>query len=215
MAWAAGFGPGGGWILPPPVSLSEAATEFGAEISESAWLEICEAFNRHGQRLKDLEGTRFNENPNDTRGWRTRKTGADKKIEAALKALNGINRDFLREAEIIVSLKISGGLESYNSEERLNKALDEIMFLSWIVREVEPMEREIPTETESRKMLARDIFKALKASGAEVSNGWNVGGASYADLTGFERLIELMKVHEGETPEATSKWLREAMAQNR
>jgi hypothetical protein len=57
--------------------------------------------------------------------------------------------------------------------------------------------------------------KGLKAFGAALSSGWNVGGASYADLTGFERLIELMKVHEGETPEATSKWLREAMAQNR
>jgi hypothetical protein len=215
MVRAAGFGAGEGWMMRPPISQNEAENEFGAEISESAWLEICEAFNRHGQRLNDLEGTRFNENPNDTRGWRTRKTGADKKIEAALKALNGINRDFLREAENIVSLKISDGLEAYNSEELLNRALEEIMFLSWIVREVEPMEREIPTETESRKMLARDIFKALKASGAEVSNGWNVGGASYADLTGFERLIELMKVHEGETPEATSKWLREAMAQNR
>jgi hypothetical protein len=62
----------------------------------------------------------------------------------------------------------------------------------------------------------RVIFsKGLKAFGAALSSGWNVGGASYADLTGFERLIELMKVHEGETPEATSKWLREAMAQNR
>jgi len=36
---------------------------------------------------------------------------------------------------------------------------------------------------------------------------------SYADLTWFERLIERMDIHAGGTPLATSKWVREALAQ--
>lgn len=217
MVRAAGFGAGAGWILPPPVSRREAAMEFGAEIQKSAWLEICEAFKRHGFRLYELEGTRENRNPNDIRGWHKRKRDAESGIEAALSALEKINRDFLVEAENNVSLKRSSGLESYGCLQRLDKALDEILFLSWIMREVEPLSREILTEAESRKALARDVFAALEGAGAKLSNGWAValGEPSNADLTGFERLAELLEIHQGETPRAIAKWLRDALAQDR
>lgn len=216
MVRAAAFGARGRMVMRPPVSHTEAASEFGAEISESAWHEVCHAFALHGERLADLEVTRDNRNPNDARGWDKRKRDAENGIEAALSGLGKIDRDFLAEAADIVSAKHNGGL-SYNCQQRLNRALDDVMFLSWIMREAEPLSREILTETESRKVLARDVFTALKSAGAILSNGWamNQSKPSYADLTGFERLTELMQIHQGETPMATSKWLREALVQNR
>lgn len=217
MVKAAGFGTGGGWVMPPPVSRSEAENEFGAEIPERAWLEICEAFKRHGVRLDELKGTRDNRNPNDALGWHKRRGDAERGIEAALEALARINRDFLAEAEDNVSFRLSEGAHIYESLQRLDKALDEITFLSWIVREAEPVSREIVTEAESRRVLARDVFAALRGLGAALSNGWAVAQSepSNADLTGFERLAELLEIHQGETPRATAKWLRDALAQDR
>lgn len=217
MVRAAGLGSGGGWVLPPPVSRDDAATEFGAEISEIAWLEIRQAFERHGLRLDALNGTRENQNPNDPRGWHKRKGDAEKAIENALTALEKINRDFLDEAEDNVSLKQSGGLEGYRSLQRLNNVLDELVFLFWLVREAEPISSEILTEAKSRAALARDVFAALKGAGAKLSNGWSIaqGEPSNADLTGFERLAELMQIHQGGTPRATAKWLRDALAQDK
>jgi hypothetical protein len=214
---AAGFGAGGGWVEPPPISRCQAESAFGAEISESAWRAICEAFELHGKRLADLEGTRDNRSPNDKRGWHKRSGNAERAIDAALSALGKINRDFVAEAEDNVSLKRSGGLESYGALQRLDKALDEILFLSWLVREAEPLSREIVTEAESRKALARDVFAALESAGAKLSNGWAVAleEPSNADLTGFERLAELLEIHLGVTPRATAKWLRDALAQDR
>jgi hypothetical protein len=216
MARAAGFGPGAGWVLDPPVTRLEAEACFGAPIHESAWLEIHKAFERHGRRLGDLEGSRNNQNPNDERSWHKRKSDTQRRIDTASNALDGINRKFLVEAENNVSLNRSGGLESYDSVKRLNRALDEILFLSWIMREAEPIGREIPTDSESRKLLARDIFKALEGSGAKLSNGWAIGQRppTRADLTGFERLTELMRIHLGNSPTATSKWLRDAMGED-
>lgn len=217
MVRAAGFGVGGGFVLLPPVLQCEAATEFGAEIPESAWREISQAFVRHGQRRDNLEGTRDNRNPNDTRGWHKRKGDTEKRLETALNALNGINRDFLLEAANNVSLTRSGGLDSYDSLSKLDTAQDDILFLSGIMMKAEPIAREIPTDAESRKMLAYDVFKALEPFGARLSNGWVLEQRqpSHADLTGFERLAELLKIHQGDTPAATSKWLREALAQHR
>jgi hypothetical protein len=217
MVRAAGFGAGADWVTLPPVSRHEAEREFGAEISESVWIEICEAFKLHGMRIADLEGTRDNQNPNDTRGWQKRKSDAERGIETALNALEKINRDFLDEAENNVSLKRSGGLETYGARQRLDKVLDEILFLSWLMREAEPISREIVTEAESRRALARDVFAALANAGAKLSNGWAVsqGEPSNADLTGFERLAELLEIHQGDTPRATAKWLRDALAQSR
>ena len=217
MVRAAGFGAGAQWVKQPPASRQEAASTFGAEISESAWRAICEAFELHGERLADLEGSRDNRNPNDTRGWHKRRRDAESGIDTAISALGKINRDFLAEAESNVSLARSGGLESYDGPQRLNKAIDEIIFLKWLVREAEPLSREIMTEAESRKALARDVFAALESAGAKLSNGWAVsqGEPSNADLTGFEKLAELLEIHQGETPRATAKWLRDAMAQDK
>lgn len=217
MVRAAGFGSRGGWVMRPPVSRQEAEEEFGAEISEGAWLAICEAFERHGKRLDDLEGTRDNRNPNDKRGWHKRKLDAENALEAALSALGKINRDFLAEAERSVSLRHRGRIKSYDGSQRLDRVHEEILFLASIVREAEPISREIMTEAASRKALAHDVFAALEGAGARLSNGWSVaqGEPSNAELTGFERLVELFEIHRGETPRATAKWLRDALAQVR
>lgn len=217
MVRAAGFGARGRWVMQPPVSRQDAEREFGADISEDAWREIRKAFERHGRRLVDLEGTRENKNPNDLLGWQKRKGAAERGLEAALKALDNINRDFLAEAEENVSRKLSNGVASYDALQRCNKVMDEILFLNWLVKEAEPFSREIMTEPQSRKALAREAFAALESAGAKLSNGWTVadGEPSNADLTGFERLAELLEIHQGVTPRATTKWLRDALAQVR
>jgi len=213
MVRAAAFGARGRRVLEPPVSREEAAGEFGAEISENAWREICHAFALHGERLADLEVTRDNQNKNDTRGWHKRKRDAESGIEAALSGLLKINRDFLAEAANIVSSTGKAGIIPA-VERHLDRALKEIQFLSLVVRDAEPLSREILTESESRKALARDVFAALKGAGAMLSNGWTIGQTepSNADLTGFERLAEFLGIHQGETPLATAKWLREALS---
>jgi len=217
MARAAGFGAGANWVLSPPVSKADAEKEFGMAISEGAWDEICVAFKLHGRRLSKLEGTWDNRNPNDARGWHKRLRDAESALDTALSALDKINRDFLMEAENNVSLKRSSDVETYGALQRLNNAMEEILFLSWLVSVAEPISCKIMTKSESRKALARDIFAALKSAGATISNGWAMDQAepSYADLSGFVRLAELLEIHQGTTPKATAKWLREAFAQNR
>lgn len=211
---AAGMGTGAGWLLHPPIARDKAEAEFDAAIPEAVWSEICAAFVRHGMRLDDLkEATRVNQNRSDPKGWKRRWGSTERKLDAALDALGGIDRDFLREAETNVSLTKSDGIEIYDCTNRLNAAMDEILFLMWIIREAEPIMREMPSKAKSHRMLARDVFAALKPCGATLSNGWKVAQTqpSNADLTGFERLAELLKIHQGDTPAATSKWLREAV----
>ena len=213
MVRAATFSARGSMVMQPPVSHKEAQSEYGATISESAWEEICDAFRHHGRRLSELEVTRDNQNTNDARGWRKRKLDAERGVEAALAGLFKINPDFLAEAAYNVALKRSGGLETFGEVQRLQRAIDEVLFLSLLIRDAEPLSRVIPTETECRKMLARDVFAALKSAGASLSNGWEVARnePSYADLTGFERLAEVLEIHQGVTPRATAKWLRDAV----
>lgn len=212
----AGTGSGYGvlWVKHPPISREEAETEFGAAIPEAAWREICAAFLRHGRRLDDWkQATRLNKSPNDPNGWMRRKNDTDRRLEAAFNALGGINRDFLHEAETIVSLAKDGGMTTGNCAARLTNAMDEILFVLAVMREALPIGREMPSEAGSRRILARDIFMALEPFGARLSNGWAVAitPPSIADLTGFERLAEVLQIHQGDTPAATAKWLREAI----
>ncbi|MEP6289854.1 MAG: hypothetical protein ABJ079_08090 [Marinomonas sp.] len=167
--------------------------------------------------MEQLDVTRDNKNPNDPQGWLRRKRDAEKGLETALTGLNKINRDFLLEVEELVSLQLSDGYESYECIQRLNGVLEEINFLGWVLQNAAPVPRDIMTEFESRKELARDAFAALQGIGATLSNGWSLGEAdpSHVDPTGFEKLAELLEIHQGETPKATSKWLREAMAQDK
>ncbi|WP_395005035.1 hypothetical protein [Cypionkella sp.] len=213
---AAAFGARGRMVVQPPTSREEAADEFGAAISEGAWREICNAFALHGERLADLEVTRGNDNKNDKRGWKRRKSDAEKGIENALSGLLKIDRDFLAEAADNVSSTGKAGIIT-GVLQHLDRAVKEIMFLSLIVRDAQPLRREIMTEAESRKALARDTFTALEGAGARLSNGWKMGQMepSFADLSGFERLAELLQIHQGETPMASAKWLREALAQDK
>lgn len=213
---AAAFGARGRMVLQPPVSREEAENEFGATISECAWREICTAFVLHGERLADLDVTRDNHNKNDKQGWERRKSDAEKGIESALSGLLKIHRGFLAEAADNVSATGKVGIIT-GVEQRLDRAVKEIFSLSLIVRDAEPLSREIMTEVDSRKALARDVFAALEGAGARLSNGWTMGQTepSFADLSGFERLAELLQIHQGETPMATAKWLREALAQER
>ncbi|SFI55892.1 hypothetical protein [Jannaschia pohangensis] len=201
----------------PPISREAAGTEFGAEISTEAWSIIRSAYVKHAFRLQDLEGTRDNKNPNDTRGWGRRKRKAVTELNAALKGCAAINREFLDEADELYSMATGGNAHSYDLRRRLESVHDELTNILTVIERAEPLSREIPSEADSRRELARDVFAALESAGANLSNGWTLSQAnpSHADLTGFEKLIELLEIHTGDTPEANAKWLREALAQRR
>ena len=213
MVKAAGFGVGARWETLPPVSKEKAESTFGAAISESSWLAISEAYALYGRRLSERDGTRTNKDPNDPLGWHKRRGDAVKGFDAAIKALSKIDHDFLNEVDELVSLEQSGGLESTHPVQRLEKAMDDILLLRTLVKTAQPLSREIMSEAESRKALARDVFAALESAGASLSNGWNVASTdySYADLTGFENLAVLLEIHRGISPTATAKWLRDAL----
>lgn len=223
---AAAFSARGRNVMLPPVSREDAEKEFGAAISEDAWLKICVAFDLYGERLADLDVTRLNDNKNDKFGWKRRKSDAESGIEKALSGLQKIDRGFLAEAAQNVSNKRCNERPITHVERHLDQAIKDVMYFSWIMREVEPLERDIMTDAESRKALAGDVFAALEGLGANLSNGWSLTQIAdlksveeqtleLADLSGFERLVELLKIHQGETPMATAKWVREALAHTR
>ena len=191
---AAAFGARGRMVVQPPTSREEAADEFGAAISEGAWREICNAFALHGERLADLEVTRGNDNKNDKRGWKRRKSDAEKGIENALSGLLKIDRDFLAEAADNVSSTGKAGIIT-GVLQHLDRAVKEIMFLSLIVRDAQPLRREIMTEAESRKALARDTFTALEGAGARLSNGWKMSQVlpTYLALSGLPSCCKFTK----------------------
>jgi hypothetical protein len=207
---------GGGWVLPPPISRHEAEQVFGAAIPTEAWKKITRAFSRHGQNLDALDTSTSNKNKNDPNSWTTQKFDAEKKLANAIDSLTAINRKFIREVADNLSLQRSGGLEIYYTDEKLNKAIDEAQFIAYLVQSSEGMEIQTPSDSESRKQLACDVFEALKPHGATVSDGRRfseMNGVSEANLTGFEQLIGSLEIHLGDTPLATAKWTRGAVAQ--
>lgn len=199
----------------PPVSRAEAEKTFGAPIPERAWDEIEAAFRWHHRRLNDA-GTALNANRNDPNGWATKKGKATRSLAVALEALEALDQDFFDEIADLAELQSGHGANCDGWGDRLERAKGDILWLSQILHGVTPLERRVPSEAESRAQLARDVFAALTDCGATLSNGWKISledNPSAADLTGFERLAGLLEIHIGNSPAATSKWLREAMAQ--
>ena len=213
MAKAASFGPRGGWTHHPPISKSEAEDKFGHVISDDTWCEIKGAYDRYGMRMNELNGTQNNQNRNHKIGWLKRKHDAERGIAAALKGIQKIDRDFLSELDYMASSSRGGSAKRNSGSNSLERALNEIDQLSIIIRDAEPLSRKIATEAESRKMLACDLFRLLKPYGASTSNGWTLSSktTSYADLTGFENLVKFLKIHQGNSPAAIAKWVREAL----
>ena len=208
---------GGGATWPdqypgPPVTRAEAEEAFGAPIPESAWDEIEAAFRWHHRRLNE-GGTALNANRNDDNGWATKKRKATQSLAGALVALD---RHFFAEVADLAELQSGHGANYDGWGGRLERAKDDILWLTQILHGVTPLERRVPSEAESRALLARDVFAALRDCGAMLSNGWKIShenNPNEADLTGFERLAGLLEIHISNSPAATSKWLREAMAQ--
>jgi hypothetical protein len=205
-----------GWTLEPPISRSDAEKEFGSEISEAAWREICEAFERHGDRSEDRKGSRDNQDKNDPQSWHKQRQKAEKAIMSSIDQINSVQGKFIRELEVNFSLNHNVPTNDLRLKRRIDLALDELHKVLSIVEQAETFQRQIPTEAQSKKILAQDIFDALEGSGATLSNRWGIENASYADLTGFEKLIELLEIHAADTPSATAKWVSRAVkAQNR
>ena len=198
-----------------PVSLAEAEEAFGAMIPESVWGKIEAAFRWHHRRLNE-NGTALNANRNDQNGWAMKKRKATRSLAGAIDALEALDRHFFAEVADLAELQSGHGANCDRWGNRLDRAKEDILWLTQILHGVTPLERRVPSEAESRAQLARDVFAALKDCGAQLSNGWKINhenNPSEADLTGFERLAIMLKIHIGNSPAATSKWLRDAMAQ--
>jgi len=205
-----------GWVRRPSLERESAAAVFGAPIPSQSWAAISNAFARHGRNEDALTASTANKNKNDPKGWTFRRDAAVKHLERAIDALNGIDHDFIYEADDAVSLEKTGGLHSLGFAQALNGAVDEMLRVVGHLADLAPIERAVLSDAESRAQLARDVFAALKDHGASVSDGRaldSLDGVSEADLTGFERLVSAFGIHESETPLGTAKWTREALAQ--
>jgi len=145
-----------------------------------------------------------------------RKKDSESSLSIALAKLDELNQDFI--SEVVDNLAMQGKYQDtfLDWRNKLDRTRDDILALLFIVTQAEPLDVEILTDAESRKVLAKEMFEAMKPIGAKLSTGYELGQrkTSNADLTGFEKLIELMGIHRGDTPAATSKWLRDATAQN-
>lgn len=224
MVKIAGTATGAFWLPPPPISQEEASIEFGADIADEAWQKIKRAFAFHELRLKKLEQSRDNKNPNDPRSWAVRKTKAEKGLQAALKGLEQINPDWLAEAqnnrwlaEIEECLRSNRPLprgepgDRYGLLAMLDETIGALSGLQVLVEAAEPNPQDdIPSEAECRQILAREIYDVLGKP--ELLSGWGDDeDLSYDDLTGFEKLVEALEIHQGVTPAATAQWVRKAM----
>lgn len=207
----AGFGPGGGWVLTPPVSRKDAERETGMDIPEPAWQEIHKAFALYGRRLDALTGFQANHDKNNLLSFAAQKTKTERRLASAIKELDAIPRGFLDEAADNLSITKTGGGDSFNLRGRLAAALVEMDQLAAMIRDAEPIPRETPTEATARIELAQAVFATLKPYGATLSNGWTAALEEiddYADLTPFERLVKTLGIHDG-APRNTVHWLRE------
>lgn len=209
------------WALPLTINHARAEEVFGAPIPSEAWAQIELAFECHAGRLADLEGTSINGNPHDAKGFAKRHADTTNRLRTALASLEEIDRDFLAESEQAAEAaeyRSTGQLQSLDAFARIGRAMDEISNLLGIVYTAErhPLVVEVPSEAESRKMLARDIYDALKPHGARLSDGRALGEldvVAMSDLTGFEHLAVALGLHKAKSPLAMAKWLRDAVAQ--
>lgn len=224
MVKIAGTATGAFWLPPPPISQEEASIEFGADIADEAWQKIERAFAFHELRLKKLEQSRDNKNPNDPRSWAVRKNKAENGLKAALKGLERINRDWLAEAQnnrwlakienpILEKEDLPCGKldDRYGGLAMLDSVIAALTDLQVLVEAaaLNPQD-DIPSEAECRQLLAREIYEVLGKP--ELLSGWGDDeDLSYDDLTGFEKLVEALEIHQGVTPAATAQWVRKAM----
>jgi hypothetical protein len=201
------------WGIEPPCTREQAEAEFGAAIPEDVWERVVQAFDRHAENMGYLEKSVLNNNPNDKQSWTTRLTEAKKRISKAIGALDGIDRRFVADVEECCPINFRDSNSAFGLEQRLKRALDDMLHISMALHTAAPIEIEVLTEPESKKRLTRDIFELLEPLGAKVSNGWNFAyrDPSFADLTGFERLIDYLGIAQSDTPGALSKWIQRAI----
>lgn len=212
---------GGAYRSDPPIDREDAERCFGAAIPQDAWSAIEVAFMRHAARMASLQAPRANRNRNDPRSFEGQRARAVKLLETARKGIAEIHPGFLLACEMshrLAEYSRSGTMPpSYRMRQELDRIARRFFAMLLVIEQAEPEIREVPSKAESRRILAREVYEALKPHGARLSNGWEIasGEPSYADLTGFERLIEALGIHQGATPAATARWLRDALGEDR
>jgi hypothetical protein len=186
--------------LEPPFTREEMQRRLAITLTDEAWQAVRAAYWRHNDRLAALAATVNNNNPNDPDGWRYRH-------DKTTKAIEGLDRGYLREVADIV------GPLANSTDGAIKQALESLDFIAWLLSVAEPMVIDTPSEKESKKELARDLFTALEPCGATLTNGWTLNNATTeAELTPFERLIRA-EIHKGNSPKAAAKWLKAAIGQ--
>jgi hypothetical protein len=201
----------GYWVEPFPLTRERASEILGQEVPLPAWQEIEKAFRTY-QDLRALAAT--------TTGLPERRDKAKKRLEGALQAVldqfgdpkaNGAFKSWASHAtlgrELDIDLDIAGSLA---------RAATEISAALRVIKLAAPPNLARPGDAETRRSLARRIFDALKKAGlpVAVSDGRKLldEATLEGDLTGFERLLWVARIHEAESPAAFAKWARRAIA---
>lgn len=216
---SATLGSGGGNLPGAPVSREEAEAIFEAPIPQEAWDAIQDAFDWHQRRLHQLGTANSRSKKRDKvgkLGWWQMKKKTEQQLQSAVDSLGNVDRIFFDQVADLVEMQGQYKQSHSNWEDRLNEAMDCINSLQSVLQSAEPLERDVPTEEESLRALCRDVFAALDLKNAAMSNGWRLAQTNPEsnDLTGFERLVELLKIHNGNSPRATAVWVRNALAEN-
>lgn len=162
----------------------------------------------------------MNRNRNDPRSYAVQRARAVRLLETAFKGIGEIDPAFLRACEAnyrLAEYERTGSMPPpFDLNRRLDSVAQELLGILAVIERAEPFPVEVPSEAESRRMLARDVFETLKPHGASLSNGWEIANRApgHADLSGFERLVEALEIHQGDTPAATARWVRAALGEN-
>ena len=211
--------PSGGIVMQPPITQETAENILGEVISDQLWREIEAAFATYGKRLRALETSKMSRNKNDPESWHVRKSNSVGKLETAMRLIREIKDetgDFLTEAATDYTMRTYGRslLSEHNPRQLLRESLKSLQHTVAIVERALPMEVDIPTKEEAERLVVRMLRDAFVNHGvnASVSDGRNLPeDAAESELTLFEQFVAALEIHDAETPNALSRWLRRTL----
>ncbi|MCW3780266.1 hypothetical protein [Defluviimonas salinarum] len=187
-----------GFVEQCPIPRSEVEIVLGSAVSDEAWRSINQAFAKWGRRRDDLNASKASAKKDDAKSWSARQSSVVRDLEEALKRIDRAKKhgEFLREASDHYGRQ-QGLVATPHTNKMLKEAYIRILNALVIVERAAPELREIPTEAESRRMLANEIWHAL----------------SDVDCSKFANLIKALGVHGEHSRQALEKWINRAVGQ--
>lgn len=204
------------WI-DPPFNRERIEEQLDVKINDCVWSRVSAAHEEYAVGLEQLEATRLNQDKNSEVGWLKRRTATLKVLETAEAGLRSLDPKFLSEVNALWRENNRGNKQA-RWIQSLEGAHDAIARVADELRQVEPLEIECLSEAELKKHYVGELWSALQETGTPRPNGWRFEQCDgcFSDLSPFEQMVETLGIHQGDTPQATARWVRSAIkAQSR